>query len=205
MILWTILLVHSALGSSEESSNFTTPAATSKSSTAPTADLLKDPIPSGCLKYVAISSHLNVGKIKSFETSGGYDCWQYCKFLGRCESLTYDSMNGTCTLYNRSRLKDLEIKDVGDGATLISILKECVLFLTAITGPTMALEEVLSLSESREGVLIEQYSACLSGNTLQDTGKESYLLSWKPCHAADSWTVKEIGQVGNRSVYQIAL
>ena len=134
MILWTILLVHSALGSSEESSNFTTPAATSKSSTAPTADLLKDPFPFGCLKYVAISSHLNVGKIKRFKTSGAYDCWQYCKFLGWCESLTYDSMNGTCTLYNRSRLKDLEIKDVGDGATLIYILKECVLYLTAITG-----------------------------------------------------------------------
>ena len=210
MLLWVILLGHSHRALADAGSlHETFPATSPDEDIAPThtTNPKRAEISPVCIVHTAIASDRKANKIDSFTTLGALNCWDYCKFMRKCTALTFNTMNGICTLYNDPNL-EMEFKDHEQGDTMmIHILKTCVKYLNhnATTGPAMKMKDVLYLSKSANGVLIEQYSDCLSIDEDLDAGKDSYILTWQPCHVADSWIVKEVGLKGDLSLYQISL
>ena len=144
-----------------------------------------------------------VGHLNTFTTVGTSECWMYCKFTLSCEALTFNFLEGSCSLFNdQYKLKERESGDTWTMA--ITVLRSCMELKQTETShsPGLSSEDALSLTLSGEGVLIQQdfikELLCLTKGSKLFKGKKGkgdkrFSLIWTPCEGADKWLVHEVG------------
>ena len=133
------------------------------------------------------------GHLNTFIITGALQCWLYCKSNFKCQSLSFDILSSTCSLFNG----DINIMSNHEVENGISVtLEKACLELSKKEFPGEKEHGVEFLSISGMGFLIEkamvQISSCLAkGNSLETEADVSYSLIWRPCEEGSKWVMKE--------------
>ena len=122
MMIWIFLFPNTVQADTDGSSHTAVPVELRDRAIKPAhdTDYLKANIPLECWVITNITDPPTLGMLGSFTTDGANECWLYCKFMRKCVILTFDTMDGNCTLYN------YDISQQGSGERVILTFMEAL-------------------------------------------------------------------------------
>ena len=128
------------------------------------------------------------GGFSSFTTGGIYRCWLYCKATPPCTALTFDALNGICSLLDKDNYDDMRLKKP-ERVRHQYLLRECMKTVDK-DDPGKNLTEIKALSQSGIGFLIQKNywaneTACLT--RLEGANFTSFPVKWVSCEKGSRW------------------
>ena len=153
------------------------------------------------------------GPLKSFTAAGASQCWLYCKSIMTCRALSFELMNGTCSLYGKYYEPYYQQHRTNEGRPL-TLVKRCMERMDK-TSIVVMLPEIVSLSIAGTGFLIRrnfgENARCLSeGVSLSmEMEEETYnAVTWKSCKKGSRWALQEVNHADDKLMalkyYQIS-
>ena len=129
------------------------------------------------------------GGFSSFTTGGVYRCWLYCKATPPCTALTFDTLNGICSLLDTDNYDDMKLTELVRRGHQYLLSRKCMKTADK-QNPGKNLTEIEALSKLGAGFLIQKYSGekicCLMKlKGLEDIS--SYPVIWGSCEMGSKW------------------
>ena len=125
----------------------------------------------------------------SFTTGGVYRCWLYCKATSQCTALTFDTLNGRCSLLDKDNYDDMKLTEQVRGGQQYIVSRKCMKTADK-QNPGKNLTEIEALSKSGAGFLVQRFSGekicCLIKlAALEDIS--SFPVIWGSCETGSRW------------------
>ena len=150
--------------------------------------------------------------LNTFSTAGARQCWMYCRYAIKCLAMSFQVMDGTCSLLAEYR-EDESMYGAED--VHVAVSKNCMESDNKNSAGAN-LTEIVSLSSSGTGFLIQQVSSalvCLAAGKrmLKTEDKEMYRVTWKSCAESTTtrWIMRPVGHLesedkASSELYQIS-
>ena len=150
--------------------------------------------------------------LNTFSTAGARQCWMYCRYAIKCLAMSFQVMDGTCSLLAEYR-EDESMYGAED--VHVAVSKNCMESDNKNSAGAN-LTEIVSLSSSGTGFLIQQVSSalvCLAAGKrmLRAEDKEMYRVTWKSCAESTTtrWIMRPVGHLesedkASSELYQIS-
>ena len=136
--------------------------------------------------------------LMTFTSVGALECWLYCEATFRCWIASFDIINSTCSLFKKSyKWHPTEVNE----ALFLTISKFCMEEETPErTSVGASISEILSLSQSGTGFLIQQTAAeisCLTHDKMAVAESQEkdivHNMKWRSCSKSSRWILKAMG------------